>query len=272
VKLKSFNLKTLIFKLNMIKLIIFDLDGVLVESKELHYEALNKALRDIDPKFVINRDEHLSTYDGLSTTNKLKLLTKNKKLPIEYYDRIWKLKQKSTWDIIKNTFTYDENIINILKELKNKEYLIYVASNSVYETIKLILLKKGFMEYIDYFISNEDVKYCKPNGEIYFKCMIRAGVSHKETMIIEDSHIGRAAVYNSGAYLLGVKDPYDYDLKKIELYINKINMENQEKQKWQGECNVVIPMAGKGSRFETAGYTFPKPLIDVNGKPMMVKK
>ena len=54
----------------MIKLIIFDLDGVLVNARELHYEALNKALDTIDNKFVISRDEHLSTYDGLSTTKK----------------------------------------------------------------------------------------------------------------------------------------------------------------------------------------------------------
>ena len=51
----------------MIKLIIFDLDGVLVDARELHYEALNKSLESIDKKYIISRAEHLSTYDGLST-------------------------------------------------------------------------------------------------------------------------------------------------------------------------------------------------------------
>ena len=55
----------------MIKLIIFDLDGVLVDARELHYTALNKALESIDKNYVISREEHLSTYDGLSTTKKL---------------------------------------------------------------------------------------------------------------------------------------------------------------------------------------------------------
>ena len=64
----------------MIKLIIFDLDGVLIDARELHYEALNRALYSIDPKFTINKEEHLSTYDGLPTTKKLELLTKNKNL------------------------------------------------------------------------------------------------------------------------------------------------------------------------------------------------
>lgn len=61
------------------KLVIFDLDGVLIDSRELHYEALNAALNKEDSKYVIFRDEHLSVYDGLSTTRKLNLLAKNKK-------------------------------------------------------------------------------------------------------------------------------------------------------------------------------------------------
>ena len=64
----------------MIKLVIFDLDGVLVDARELHYEALNKALSSIDKKYIIQRDEHLSTYDGLTTTKKLKMLSNNKGL------------------------------------------------------------------------------------------------------------------------------------------------------------------------------------------------
>ena len=51
----------------MIKTIIFDLDGVLVEAKEIHYESLNKALG----SYSITWDEHLSIYDGLKTNQKL---------------------------------------------------------------------------------------------------------------------------------------------------------------------------------------------------------
>ena len=84
----------------MIKLIIFDLDGVLVDARELHYNALNKALESIDKKYVINREEHLSTYDGLSTTKKLNLLTKKKRLPKELHNSVWRVKQEMTRQII----------------------------------------------------------------------------------------------------------------------------------------------------------------------------
>ena len=52
----------------MIKLVVFDLDGVLVEARDIHYEALNRALANVDEKYVIGREEHLSSYDGLSTS------------------------------------------------------------------------------------------------------------------------------------------------------------------------------------------------------------
>ena len=64
----------------MIKLIIFDLDGVLVETKELHYHALNDAILDVtgDAGMVISLDEHIQKYDGLPTNKKLQLLSRDK--------------------------------------------------------------------------------------------------------------------------------------------------------------------------------------------------
>ena len=70
----------------MIKLIIFDLDGVLVEAKNIHFDALNEVL---GSKYSIEWNEHLSKYDGLKTNQKLEMLTKEKGLPIELYKQVW---------------------------------------------------------------------------------------------------------------------------------------------------------------------------------------
>ena len=59
----------------MNKLVIFDLDGVILDSRELHYNALNSALAKVGKQYVISREEHLSVYDGLNTTKKLKMLS-----------------------------------------------------------------------------------------------------------------------------------------------------------------------------------------------------
>ena len=252
----------------MIKLIIFDLDGVLVNARELHYEALNKALETIDPKFMISRDEHLSTYDGLSTTKKLNMLTEQKGLSTEVHNIVWKLKQEKTISIIDN-FSPDFRIKDILRRLKDAGYNVACCTNSIRETAKLQLIRKGLMEHIDVLYTNQDVNNPKPHPEMYMKCMLHFGVSPKQTLIIEDSHHGRKGAIESGGHLCAVTDCEDVSFEKINEHLEKYN-NKKIVPKWQGgRMNVLIPMAGAGSRFQTAGYTFPKPLIEVNGKPMI---
>jgi len=133
-----------------------------------------------------------------------------------------------------------------------------------------MLLKKGFMEFMEFYVSNQDVKNPKPNPEMYLQAMINLGVAPKECVIVEDSHIGRKAALSSGAYLCGVMNTEDVEYDKIKYIIDKANKKSMTTPKWQGgKMKVLIPMAGAGSRFESAGYTFPKPLIDVRGKPMI---
>lgn len=253
----------------MIKLVVFDLDGVLVDARELHYEALNEALADVGEEYVINRAEHLSTYDGLSTSKKLSMLTKNKGLPEELHNAVWKLKQRKTIEII-DAFTPDERMIRILKRLKNDGYTLACATNSIRETAKLQLIRRGFFEHLDFLYSNQDVEKPKPSAEIYMRSMLRAGADPDETVIVEDSHHGRKAALCSGAHLCAVKNSEDVTYDKIRETIDAASGKDKTRPKWQGgKMNVLIPMAGAGSRFQKAGYTFPKPLIEVNGKPMI---
>ena len=255
----------------MIKLVIFDLDGVLVEARDIHYEALNRALLDVNEKYVIEKEEHLSSYDGLSTSKKLRKLTKEKGLPEKLHDQVWRDKQKYTHKVISDTVKPDWSIVSLLKRLKHEGYTVYCASNSIRSSVKLMLLKASYMESIDEYFSNEDVKNPKPHSEIYLKCMVHAGVNPSECLIVEDSHIGREAATASGASLLGVRGLQDVNVKNVFKAISKANNKTKPiRPKWQGgNMKVLIPMAGAGSRFEKAGYTFPKPLIEVNGKPMI---
>jgi HAD superfamily hydrolase (TIGR01509 family) len=252
----------------MISLIIFDMDGVLVDARELHYESLNLALAEIDQKYIISRDEHLTTYDGLNTSKKLQMLTEKKGLPIECHDEVWKMKQKKTLKLI-DEFQVDTRMQKILSKLKDEGYVLCVASNSIRETVKMMLLRKGLLEFIDFFYSNQDVDNPKPHPEIYLRCMIKAGKSPKETLIVEDSHIGRKGAEESGAYLCPVIDTKDVSYEKVKEHVESFEHQNKV-PKWQGgKMNVLIPMAGAGSRFSKVGYTFPKPLIEVKGKPMI---
>tara|TARA_B100000530_G_scaffold146122_1_gene91503 strand:+ start:1512 stop:2900 length:1389 start_codon:yes stop_codon:yes gene_type:complete len=251
-------------------LVIFDLDGVLVDARELHYEALNRALATVDEKYVVQRQEHLSTYDGLPTSKKLNMLTKNKGLPKELHNTVWKRKQEMTYKIISEEMEYDDRMRSVLRQLREDGHRICCASNSIRESVKMMLLKKGLLEYVEFIYSNQDVKHPKPSPEMYLKCMIKAGIGPKHTLIVEDSHIGRKAALSSGASLCAVRNPDDVTYEKVKGAIEHNFKSQKIITPWQGgKMNVLIPMAGAGSRFEKAGYTFPKPLIDVNGKPMI---
>lgn len=144
-----------------IKLVIFDLDGVLMESKELHYEALNRALVQVDPKYIITRHEHETRYDGRPTTAKLNMLTAEKGLPVEMHAEVWRLKQEKTFEVIIDTYKYDDRLRLVLSQLKKKGLTVYCASNSIFKTLQLMLLKTGLLEYFDYILSCEDVLHPK---------------------------------------------------------------------------------------------------------------
>jgi HAD superfamily hydrolase (TIGR01509 family) len=254
----------------MNKLVIFDLDGVLIDSRELHYDALNDALRKVDEKYVISREEHLSVFDGLNTTKKLELLSERKGLPREYYNQIWQDKQKATFHLIPDA-PKNPSVQYIMQQLKMRGWKVAVASNSIRETVRISLHSMGVLNLVDYIVSNEDVFFPKPFPEMYWKCMTAMKALPKDTIIIEDSHIGREGATNSGAHLYPVKDAYELNGNKFLDMIDEFTKEETKKNiPWRNKkMNVVIPMAGAGSRFAAAGYTFPKPLIEVNGKPMI---
>jgi HAD superfamily hydrolase (TIGR01509 family) len=250
----------------MIKLILFDLDGVLVDTKEIHFKCLNEAIEYYsDSSKIITLSEHHSKYDGLKTFDKLSHLTKEKGLDSNLHDLIWNKKQELTLNELYK-LNKSNILIDIFETLKRENFILGCCSNSIRKTIQTVLDRIGISCYIDIVLSNEDVLYPKPYPEIYWKAMQSFGIFPEDTLIVEDSPTGLMAAYRSSANVLRVNSPEDLTLDKI---LNKTKT-NKFIPKWQGNTmNILIPMAGAGSRFEQAGYTFPKPLIDVNGKPMI---
>ena len=252
----------------MIKAIIFDLDGVLVDTKKIHFEALNAALKKYRFE-TITIDDHVKVFDGLPTTEKLKILQKKKRLPKKYFARINKYKQKVTTQILKKNIKKNDKIIQMMKSL-HKNYKIAVATNAVNSTLKICLSKLGISKYVHFKLSNEDIVNPKPNPEIYLRIFIKFGIYPSEALIIEDSHYGREAAISSGAKLLPIKKIDELDLKKIKLNLISKKISDKKNIFWEdNKMNVLIPMAGAGKRFFDAGYVFPKPLIEVDNKPMI---
>ena len=205
---------------NKIKAVIFDMDGVLIDAKDWHYEALNKALRLFGVE--ISRYDHLVTFDGLPTKDKLNMLSLEKKIPTGIHSFVNEMKQIYTMEIVytscKPTFYHQF----ALSSLRRENYKIAVCSNSIKNSIQVMMEKSGLYEYLDFFLSNQDVKKGKPDPEMYITAINKMGLSPKECLIVEDNPNGLKAAYASGAHVLKIDQIDEVNYYNIKSRINQI--------------------------------------------------
>lgn len=206
----------------MIKAVIFDMDGVLIEAKDWHYESLNKALNHFGQE--INRYEHLVTFDGLPTKKKLEMLTLEGRIPKGLHKFMDKLKQAYTMEIIYNKCKPQFQHQYALSKLKTEGYKIAVCSNSVRKTIEVMMEKASLSQYLSFFLSNQDVVKGKPDPEIYVKAIERFNITPNECLIVEDNENGIKAALASGAHLLKVQNTTDVTYQNIIKKIAQINL------------------------------------------------
>lgn len=206
----------------MNKLIIFDLDGVLIDSKEIHFNALNLALKEFGNEFIISRDEQNSTFEGLTTKSKLNILTKTKNLPESLHYYVWKLKQSYSSALFMSV-SVDQELINLFKFIRSSGIKIAVASNSIRETLDTCLKSLGLLDLIDYSLSNEDVGLPKPSPEMYNKVIEHFNTTPDKVVIFEDSPIGLMAAQASGARVEPVRNRSDIWFDRILRVVEELN-------------------------------------------------
>ena len=206
--------------MSKIKAILFDMDGVLIDAKDWHYEALNQALSLFGME--ISRYDHLVTYDGLPTKKKLEMLTLERGLPRALHHFINDIKQEFTLQMgyakCKPTFNHQYALSN----LKARGYRMAACSNSIRKTMEVLFERAAIIEYFDFYMSNEDVKETKPNPEIYITAINRLNLRPDECLILEDNDNGIKAAKASGAHLLVVNDVNDVNLENITNHIKEI--------------------------------------------------
>ncbi len=209
--------------MSKIKAVIFDMDGVLIDAKEWHYEALNKALGLFG--YEISRYEHLVTYDGLPTADKLSMMTLEKQLPKGLHKYINALKQEYTMEKIfvncRPLFVHEY----ALSKLKSEGYRLAVASNSIRATVDIMMQKASLERYLEFSLSNQDVTKAKPDPEIYNVAISRLGLDPSECLVVEDNKNGIAAATASGANVMKVETVYDVNYDNIRKNIERCEVQ-----------------------------------------------
>lgn len=194
----------------MIKAIVFDLDGVLIDATDWHYGALNAALKLFG--FEVGLEEHLTTYNGLPTLEKLKLMSERKGLPVGLHEIIRKMKRKFTDEIVASLCNPSHEKQIMLTNLKNKGYKLVCCSNAQKYSVMNMLQRAGLDQFFDLVLGNDEGFKPKPQPDIYLAAFKKLKISPSEAIIVEDATHGIEAAKRSGAKVIAVRGFEDVNL------------------------------------------------------------
>jgi len=203
-----------------IKAILYDLDGVLVDAVKMHYDAFNMALQDVAGTEILKEEEEI--FNGLPTKKKLIKLSAMGRIQASDQELIWHKKQSFTKDAIRQNLDIDIDKVELHTWTQSLGIRSVCVTNSITDTAKLMLRCSGQWEYMDFLISNQMVKHCKPNSEPYIKAMVMLNVLPEECVIVEDSDVGFTSAINTGAHVYRVNDELEVTKKHLQTFLGGI--------------------------------------------------
>lgn len=203
-----------------IRAVLFDLDGVLVDARDWHFDALNRALASFG--FTLTRQEHEDLYDGLPTRRKLEILSERKGLPPALHDPIHRLKQVFTREEILARCVPVAAKVAMVRLLRKDGYRLGVCSNAIRDSVNLMLRHAGLLEYLECALSQEDVERPKPEPDIYREAMARLASAPEETVIVEDGRHGLESGQRAGGHVLQVRTIDEVDHEFVRRFIEDV--------------------------------------------------
>lgn len=193
------------------------MDGVLIDARDWHFEALNDALRIFGEE--ISLEDHLNRFDGLPTKIKLRMLEEEGRIPSGLGSQIEAVKQERTLRAAaKLCFPNLEHLI-LLAELKREGYKVGVATNSIRSSASAMLSFAGVIELLDVLVTNEDVEKAKPDPAIYLKACESLGLNPSQVLVFEDNQYGIAAAKAAGCDVVEVENPQQLNLPFVESWL-----------------------------------------------------
>lgn len=207
----------------MIKAVIFDLDGLLLDSEITSYKIYLEIAERFGYEFTLADFTH--NFSGQP-------LMHNVPLAIELYHLPWTLEEALEEIDIIETRLLSEGIDlkpgakELLQYLKENHYKTIVASSSVRDRAINLLTQNGIVEYFDDFVFGPEVKRGKPNPDIFLKAAEKLGEAPEKCLVLEDSQAGIQAAYAANIPVICIPDlkkPSEEYRKKTTAVLESLN-------------------------------------------------
>ena len=204
-----------------ISAVIFDMDGVIVDSEFVYMDYLLEFARKKNPEVTMDQ---LNPMVGLSRKDSwtvMKNAVDNGQTWEELRDEFAVLDIYSQVDY-KKIFRPEAYTTAI--ELKKRGYKVALASSTGPKLISRIVEEVGMRPEFDLIVSGKQFKQSKPNPEIYHYTADTLGIREDECFVVEDSTVGIEAAYRAGMSIAGLKDDrFGFDQSKADYHIDSIS-------------------------------------------------
>ncbi len=215
----------------MLKAVLFDMDGVIVDTEPLHHKAYHGMFDSVN---IDVSEEHYQTFTGQSTINVCKHLCEHFSIP-KKPEELVQIKRH----IFKDLFVNDsglqmlDGVYELIKEYHDNGLTLVLASSASMQTINSVFNRFELDQYFKGKLSGADLKASKPHPEIFIKAAQTAGFNKENCIVIEDSTNGIQAANFAGIYCVGFKSPHskNQDYSKANKVISHFSEISYDKAK-----------------------------------------
>ena len=207
----------------MIKAIIFDMDGLMIDSEMISYKCYKAILSQFGYSFTLN--EYIQDYPGRPLIASLEFINKKYHLNYDIQEQLENFHQLEYQMIEKEGIPLKEGLLELLHYLKKNHYLTVIASSSHQERAEKLLESHNILQYFDSAVYGKDVKKGKPFPDIFLKACEKLQIKTSEALVLEDSEAGIQAAYDAQIPVICIPDlkyPQEEYINKTEIILQSL--------------------------------------------------
>lgn len=206
-----------------IKAVVFDLDGVLVNTDRFHYLAWKRILEELGKEFSVEDNEQIK---GVARSKSLEILLQMKNITMSEVEKMRVLRKKNNLYLEYITEIDEEYLLEGVEEflelLKFNGLRTAIASTS--DNTSLVLEMTGLKKYFDIVIDGHKVKAPKPNPEVYLVCAMELQMEPDECAVFEDSRAGVLSAKRAGMKVVAVSERFIGEADKCIKSLKNLDM------------------------------------------------